>query len=100
MKPYAVEISFTMIVMAEDEDDAIEAAEDFADDAWRDDASKDFNVYGPVRTEGELAKHGWDGECPPYNGDGETRLKDILASMEPEPQRDTRTIDMFTPQAS
>lgn len=36
----------------------------------------------------------------PHGGDGNTRLSDILASIEPATERDTRTIDMFQEQAS
>lgn len=100
MKPYAVEVSFTMIVMAEDEDDAIDVAEGNADDAWRDDGSKDFVVSGPIRSVEELSRHGWSGECLPYGGDSDANLRDILDAIEPEPERDTRTIDMFSTQAS
>jgi len=95
VKPYAVEVSFTMIVMAEDESHAHEVAEDWADDAWRDDASKAFNVDGVVSSDADLLRHGWDGYCLPYGGDGESNLKQILASQEPEPARDDKTIDMF-----
>jgi hypothetical protein len=95
MKPYAVEVSFTMIVLAEDENEAYTVAFDEADDAWRDTSDKDHTVLGPVRSEDDLKRHGWDGQCVPYGGDRNTRLKDILASIEVEPERDTRTIDMF-----
>ena len=93
MKPYAVEVSFTMIVMAEDENEAYTVAFDEADDAWRDTSDKDHTVLGPVRSEDDLKRHGWDGQCIPYGGDGETRISDILAELQPD--RDDKTIDMF-----
>ncbi|MFM0141800.1 hypothetical protein [Paraburkholderia sp. RL18-085-BIA-A] len=99
MKPYAVEVSFTMIVMAGSEEGAQDVAEDYGHDAFRDDASKRFDVIGVVRTDAELIRHGWDGECLPYGGDGEAGLKTILAGMTPEPERDTRTVDMFGEQS-
>ena len=95
MKPYAVEVSFTMIVMAENDDEAYTVAFDESDDAWRDTYAKDHTVLGLVRSEDELKRHGWDGMCIPYGGDGDARLKDIFAEIEAEPERDTRTIDMF-----
>jgi len=95
MKPYAVEVSFTMIVMAEDENEAYTAAFDEANDAWRHSDDRDYDVLGPVRTEDDLIRYGWSGQCIPYGGDGDTRLADILANMEPEAERDTMTIDMF-----
>lgn len=97
MKPYAVEVSFTMIVMAEDETEAYEVAEEWADEAWGDTSSgcKDFHVAGLVHNDADLKRHQWDGACLPYGGDGESRLSDILANLEPEPERDTKTMDMF-----
>lgn len=35
----------------------------------------------------------WDGMCLPYNGDGNTLLKDLLP--ETEPFKDTKTAGMF-----
>jgi hypothetical protein len=52
-----------------------------------------------MKTEADLKRYKWDGQCIPYGGDGNTRLSDILAALEPEPERDTRTIDMFQEQA-
>lgn len=95
MKPYAVEVSFTMIVMAESEDVTCEAALLDADEAWGDTPDKNYTTLGEIKTEADLKRYQWDGQCIPYGGDGETRLSDILASIEPEPERDTRTIDMF-----
>lgn len=95
MKPYAVEVSFTMIVMAADEGDASSIAISEDEDAWRDTYDKNHIVVGEIKTEADLKYHKWDGQCIPYGGDGNTRLKDILAA-EPEPERDTRTIDMFS----
>jgi hypothetical protein len=97
MKPYAVEVSFTMIVMAEDEDDAYAVAEEWADEAWGDTSSgsKDFHVDGLVRNDADLKRYKWDGQCLPYGGDGGIRLSDILAALDAEPERDTKTIDMF-----
>ena len=95
MKPFAVEVAFTMIVMADDANEAYTVAFDNADEAWRDTYDKDHTVLGEIRTEEDLKRHGWDGQCIPYGGDGNTRLRDILASLTVEPERDTRTIDMF-----
>lgn len=100
MKPFAVEVSFTMIVMAEDETDAYRAALNDASEAWSETYDQDYRVLGEIKTEADLKRHKWDGQCIPYGGDGNTRLSDILASIEPEPERDTRTIDMFEVQAS
>lgn len=100
MKPYAVEVSFTMIVMAEDGDSAHEVAEDWADEEWAH-GSISFNALGTVRNAGDLARFsGWDADAVPYGGDGETSLRTILADLPPVVERDPRTIDMFSEQAS
>jgi hypothetical protein len=93
VKPYAVEVSFTMIVMAADEADAYSIAISEDDDAWHDTYEKDHTVLGEVMSEADLKRYKWDGQCIPYGGDGDTRLSDILA--EPQPDRDDKTIDMF-----
>lgn len=100
MKPYAVVVSFNMIVMAMDDADAYQRAQENARDAWGDTYDPKFEVCENMKTEADLKRYKWDGQCIPYGGDGETRLSDILASIEPELERDTRTIDMFASQAS
>jgi hypothetical protein len=95
MKPYAVEVSFTMIVMAEDESDAYEAALSDADDAWSDAYDKDYTVLQAINTEEDLKRHGWSGDDTPYGTDSHEPLRTILAELPPVVERDTRTIDMF-----
>jgi hypothetical protein len=95
MRPFAVEVSFTMIVMAEDEGDAYQCARENASEAWGDTYDPQFDVCEQMKTEDDLKRHKWDGQCIPYGGDGNTRLSDILAAIEAEPERDTKTIDMF-----
>lgn len=96
MKPYAVEVSFTMIVMADSEIEAYGVAEEESDDAWRDTYEKDHTVLGLVRSDDDLKRHGWCGDSIPYGGDGESTLKAILAELPVEVERDTKTIDMFS----
>jgi hypothetical protein len=97
MKPYAVEVSFTMIVMAEDQEHARNIADSTKREAIYDEPNPDLNVSGPI-TDVRQLRGGWTGDCVPYGGDGETTLADIIAELNPE--RDTRTIDMFASQAS
>jgi hypothetical protein len=92
MKPYAVDITWTAVVMAATSEDATEAARLNLSDITRWD-SPDYSQGKPIKSMGELCAIGWDGQCLPYGGDGSTRLSDILA--EPAPERDTKTIDMF-----
>ncbi|MEX3933333.1 hypothetical protein AB4Y32_16270 [Paraburkholderia phymatum] len=96
MKPYAVEVSFTMIVMADNEVDAQEVAEDNSHEAWRDTFDQKHCVLGPVTDERQLNAHGWSLNDIPWGGDGETSLRTILAELPPVVEQDTRTIDMFS----
>ena len=77
MKPYQVEITTIAIVMAEDEAHALQVTESEAHAIFSDDPNPRIEIDGEVT---DLAKmsHGWDGECIPYGGDGNTRLKDLL----------------------
>lgn len=95
MKPYAVIVSFNMIVMAEDEPDAYQRARENASEAWGDTHDPKFEVCEDMKTEADLKRYKWDGQCIPCGGDGEARLSDILAAVEPEPERDDKTVDMF-----
>jgi hypothetical protein len=95
MKPYAVVVSFNMIVMAEDDADAYHCARENASEAWGDTYDPKFEVCEDMKTEADLKRYKWDGQCIPYGGDGNTRLSDILAAVEAEPTRDDKTIDMF-----
>jgi hypothetical protein len=97
MKPYALTISITTIVMADNEQHARFVAEHEKGEIFGD-AYGDQIKYSPateMTCEADLSKVNWDGFCLPYGGDGNTRLNDILASIEAEPERDTKTIDMF-----
>jgi hypothetical protein len=98
MKPYAVEVSFTMIVMAESPKHATEVAENSKHDAFYGEPNHELSAPYEIRDVCKLAGIGWDGTQVPYGGDGETTLADIIAELNPE--RDTRTIDMFSQQAS
>lgn len=94
MKPYAVEVIWIAVVMAETPEDADEVARRNLSEITRWD-SPEYSAGRPIKSMQELCAIGWDGQCLPYGGDGETRLSDILAELESEPERDTKTIDMF-----
>ena len=91
MKPYTVELTITAIVMATSEMDAHKAAIENRRDIWSD-VVPNVGVIREIKALDRLPES-WDPDCLPYGGDGETRLKDLLPETEPE--RDTRTIDMF-----
>ncbi|WP_175712168.1 hypothetical protein [Burkholderia ambifaria] len=92
MKPYALEMSFPIVVMAHDVEHARTVAEASADEAFRDNSA----AAGAPRliTDVSQLRDGWDGECLPYGGDGRTTLADILAAAG-APERCARTMDMF-----
>lgn len=77
MKLYMVEITTHAVVVAEDEDHAREVASDCRRDALSDDIDPQIDVGREVTKLQDL-ENGWDGECIPYGGDGNTRLKAIL----------------------
>lgn len=69
MKLYTITVSYDYVVLAEDEDDADNVAREYAKDALFDISQYDIDVG---IKEGVHAD-GWDDECIPYNGDGNTR---------------------------
>lgn len=98
MKPYAIEVSFQMVVMADSADHAVEVASDHTSDAWGDLIGPDLGIAREIESEADLKHISWDGMCLPYGGDGEMRLKDILAAIADEPTVDDKTVDMFAEQ--
>ena len=80
MQLYNVELTLkcTMVVQAEDCDDARDVAyanwKEAIDDA---DARPMLHVTGDVTQERHL-RDGWDGQCLPYGGDGNTRINALL----------------------
>lgn len=80
MPIYNVEVTFrsTMVVVADDEDDARSVARADAFNSLRDaDERPDVNVRGEVTSEEDL-RDGWDGDCLPYGDDRNTCLRDLL----------------------
>ena len=68
----------SMVVVADDEDHAWQVAQEHAKEAF-DDANEPFqtHVTGEVRKIEHL-RSGWDGDCVPYGGDENARLRDLL----------------------
>ena len=77
MKAYMVEITTHAVVMADDEAHAYVVAERYKRDAFHDDQNPRIEIEGEVAHVEQL-DHGWDGECIPYGGDGNTRLSALL----------------------
>jgi len=77
MKPYMVEVTTFAVVMARDERHALKVANANLRDIFGDDPNPGIEVHGAVETLNNL-QHGWDGECIPYGGDGNTRLAEFV----------------------
>lgn len=93
MKPYLIEITTHAVVMAEDEDHARSVADSYKREAFGDDPNPRIEVECEVAKLQDL-EHGWDGECIPYGGDGNTRLAELLP---PNPELSCRR---FSPVSS
>ncbi len=80
MPIYNVRASFevTMVVVADDEDDAYRVAREEAREAIDDERPEpQIDLRGEVTGEQHL-RDGWCADCVPYGGDGNTRLRDLL----------------------
>lgn len=80
MKAYMVEITTHAVVMANDEAHAYDVAENYKRDAFHDDPNPRIEICGEVVARVDQLEHGWDGECIPYGGDGNTRLGALLTA--------------------
>jgi hypothetical protein len=96
VKIFAVRISTVAIIVAENEEEAADIAVEEEHSILTDETCE-HDAPEVVASEADLTRHGWDGECIPYGGDGNTRLKNLFALVEPEPVRCDKTIDMFAP---
>jgi len=76
MPIYAVEIITVAVVEAASMGDARQVANGHLRDAARD-GPTDFLVLQEITNLQDLPDE-WDGECLPYGGDGEKRLKELL----------------------
>ena len=83
MPIYNVAIKFetTMVIVADDEDGARNTARSGALKALDDtDERPIVDVRGEV-TKPEHLRDGWDMDCVPYGGDGNTRLGDLIPNV-------------------
>lgn len=77
MKPYMVEVTTFAVVMARDERHALDVADAYKREIFGDDPNPGIEVHGAVESL-HILQHGWDGECIPYGGDGNTRLAELV----------------------
>jgi hypothetical protein len=90
MKLFAIELRTVAIVQAETEADAISIAEDDQSDILSDAMDLEFNIEGQVKSAADLPRHGWDEQCIPYGGDGNTTVGEILEQIAAEPEQRER----------
>ena len=94
LRPYWVEFRVGAMVMARSDTDAVKVGESCRSTICSDNGLEvDFST--PIDSLAELraTADGWDGDCVPYGGDGETKLKDLLP--EEAPFKDTKTLPLF-----
>ena len=73
-------LDLDMVVEADNEDDAWNAAREDCRDAVSDSLqSIQIHVIGEIKRTDKLPP-GWDKDCIPYGGDGNTRIRDLLPS--------------------
>jgi len=92
---FEVELRWIAVVEAENEMEAISAAEYDKRDICGD-SDPEVEAVGEIKGLDQLPQ-GWDAHALPYGGDGETRLSELLPQT--EPVRDTNTLDMFEVQS-
>ncbi len=78
LKAFPVEVTTIAVVMAKDMDHAVQVAKSNHRDICSDDPHPRFTARLPL-SKAEDAGHGWDGNCIPYGGDGNTSLGEYLA---------------------
>lgn len=88
-KFYAVELAVIAIVQVNDDQDGFDAeavADKVRSDIFRDCGEPVTLAVDRIRSLKDLQPLGWDGECLPYGGDGNTRLRELLPAEPPKPE--------------
>lgn len=76
---YAVEISYTAMIVADSAEEAMRVAREKSRDIVGDSPDPEPRVLeADVRTPYMLARFGWDDRCIPYGHDGNTTIAEIL----------------------
>ena len=71
-KLYTVTVSFDYVVVADDVGDAIDIGRGYIKDALSDMSVHDVDIDAKFG----VSAYGWDGDCIPYGGDGNTRTSE------------------------
>lgn len=78
-KFFVVTLTYTAIVRAEDESEAVQFALDDRRDIVSDSPAPQVDIEDEIETLAQANRFGWDGMCIPYgNSNGNTRLKEYL----------------------
>ena len=77
MKLWTVEIKSVAVIVADSADEAADVAAQEASEILSDDFYPRIEVCGEVRALYDLPD-GWNGQCIPYGGDGNSELFELL----------------------
>lgn len=94
MKVYAVELTVTVLVAAEDAAGAERVARAQRDEIINE-ADLEVSVNRQIHTIAQAQELYWEGSMLPY-GTGTARLNELLIPAEPPADRDDKTLDMFS----
>lgn len=94
MKVYAVELTVTVLVAAEDAVAAERVARAQRDEIINE-ADLEVSVDRRIHTVAQAQELHWEASMLPY-GTGTARLSELLIPAEPPPGRDDKTLDMFS----
>jgi hypothetical protein len=77
-KLFTARVTYDYVVVAENEEEADEVARGYLKDAL-----SDMSIYDvDIDVEEGIHSWGWDEDCIPYGGDGNTRTKEYVQSQE------------------
>ncbi|MGX6564890.1 hypothetical protein [Cupriavidus necator] len=94
MPLYNIELVYRAVIQADDGEAALAAARRERRDIEGDCAEPRYEMVGRVRTPADL-EDGWTETDSPYGGNGSASIGRLLLAADVQPERDTRTIDMF-----
>ena len=94
MPLFNIELVYRAVIQGDDAEAALAAARRERRDIEGDCAEPRYDLAGQVRAPADL-KDGWTESDTPYGGDGATTIGQLLLAAQWQPDRDTRTIDMF-----
>lgn len=79
---HRVTVEFDYVVVVDEGDDPYLVAESYARDAFLDISTFDMNISTTPYHPKSATVTGWDNECIPYGGDGNTRTGEYLKEIQ------------------